>query len=55
MDWLDKEMEALERQLEEGRITQQEFRAYARELERDAQDQEDRADIIAAGRGHLLR
>lgn len=55
MDWLEKEMEALEHELEEGRITRQEFRIFARELERDAQDQEDRENIIAAGRGHLLR
>jgi hypothetical protein len=55
MDWLDKEMEALERQRDEGVISDAKFKAYARELMRDAQEQEDREDIIAAGRGYLLR
>ena len=55
MDWFDKEMKALERQRDEGVISDQKFKAYARELQRDAQEQEDRDDIIAAGRGHLLR
>lgn len=55
MDWFDREMAALEEQLESGEITQQQFRREVVSLRRDAQEQQDREDIIAAGRGHLLR
>ncbi len=55
MDWFDKEVEALEQQLAEGQITRAEFQKEMNELRRDAQEQEDREDIIASGRGYLLR
>lgn len=55
MDWFDREVEALEQQLEAGEITQAEFRREIAALRRDARDQQDREDIIAAGRGHLLK
>ena len=55
MDWYDKEFEALERQLARCQITMRQFCRELRELNRDAQEQQDREDIIAAGRGHLLR
>ena len=55
MDWFDKEMEALEEQLIRGDISMSEFRAASRDMQRYAQEQEYREDIIAAGRGHLLR
>jgi predicted transcriptional regulator len=55
MDWFEEEMEALERQLMNGAISHEDFNKHVRELRRDAQEQEDREDIIAAGRGHLLR
>lgn len=55
MDWFDREMAALEVQLEEGEITQAEFRREVASLRRDAQEQEDREAIRAAGRGHLIR
>ena len=55
MDWFDKEMEALEQQLERGEISREQFHRERRQLQRDAQEQDDRADIIASGRGYLLR
>ena len=55
MDWFEEEMAALERQLMNGAISHEDFDRHVRELRRDAQEQEDREDIIAAGRGHLLR
>jgi polyhydroxyalkanoate synthesis regulator phasin len=48
-------MDAIYEQLNRGEITRDQADDYARELHRDAKDQEDREDIIAAGRGHLLR
>lgn len=55
MEWFDKEVEALEEQLAVGHITPKQFAEALRELQRDAKAQQDREDIIAAGRGHLLR
>lgn len=55
MDWFDKEMEALDWQLNRGLITPSEFRDAERELKADAKKQQDREDIVAAGRGHLVR
>ena len=54
MDWFDAEADALDEQLERGEITHEQHRAEMREMSRDAQEQQDREDIIAAGRGHLL-
>jgi hypothetical protein len=53
-DWLDKEMAALDAQLEAGTITLEEYRRALRELRRDAQDEDAKQDIRDAGRGHLL-
>ena len=55
MDWFDKEADALDDQLARGEITADEHRREMRMMRQDAQEQEDRQDIIAAGRGHLLR
>lgn len=55
MDWFDEEIAALERQLHNGSISQEDFNRHVRELRRDAQEQEDREAVIEAGRGHLLR
>ena len=55
MDWFKEEMEALERQLMYGAISHEDFNRHVRELRRDAQEQEDREAIVAAGRGHLVR
>lgn len=55
MDWFDEEMRALERQLEDGQISREEFRSQVRQMRRDAQEQDDQEAIIAAGRGYLLR
>lgn len=55
MDWFDREMEALEQQLRHGEIDMTTFRCEVASLRRDAQEQEDRESIIAAGRGHLLK
>jgi hypothetical protein len=55
MDWFDKEAEALDDQLARGEITIEEHRREMRLMVQDAKEQEDREDIIAAGRGHLLR
>lgn len=55
MDWFDKEAEALDDQLARGEITIDEHRREMRLMVQDAKEQEDRQDIIAAGRGHLLR
>lgn len=55
MDWFDREMDALERQCRNGEITFDEYRREVAALRRDAQEQEDRESIRAAGRGHLLR
>lgn len=55
MDWFDDEVEALRKQLEAGEITRREFDLAMSQLTYDMKEQEDREDIIAAGRGHLLR
>jgi len=55
MDWFDEEVEALEEQLRRGEINLMQYRQYVREMRQDLQEQQDREDIIAAGRGHLLR
>lgn len=53
-DWFDKEMEALERQLDEGQITQREFQRECALLRRDYQEEQYRQDMMDAGRGHQL-
>lgn len=54
MDWFDLEVEALEQQLGSGEIDLKTFRREMADLRRAAQEQEDRENIRAAGRGHLL-
>lgn len=55
MDWFDREMAALKQQRDADEITESQFRQEVASLRRDAREQQDREDIIAAGRGHLLK
>lgn len=55
MDWYDKEIEALEYQLENGQITQREFNREVRLLNQDFEEQQYIQDMKDAGRGYLLR
>lgn len=54
-EWFDQEVEALENQLLNGHITQEEYRRSLFELRQDLEEAQYRDDMIAAGRGHLLR
>lgn len=55
MDWFEQEEVALEALFRCGEITREEYQREMRALRRDAREEEERAEIIAAGRGHLLR
>lgn len=54
-EFFDREMEALEKQLRNGEISQRQFNVEVAELRRDVNEQEEIQAIRDAGRGHLLR
>lgn len=54
-EFFDREMEALEKQLRNGEISQRQFNVEVVELRRDVNEQEEIQAIRDAGRGHLLR
>ena len=51
----DDEVEALQKQFDANEITKREYDLAMVQLTYDMKEQEDREDLIAAGRGHLLR
>jgi hypothetical protein len=57
MNWnqFEREEDALVEQLNNGEITREEYNREIRELRAAAREQKDREDIIASGRGYLLR
>lgn len=54
-DWLLKEAAALTDRYMAGDYTLEEYKAEMSVLKRDAKQEQDRQDIIDAGRGHLLK
>lgn len=51
----DPELAALRRMYEQGEITAEKYRQKRAAYTRDVEAEQDRRDIIAAGRGHLVR
>lgn len=54
-DWVEKEIDALDRQLERGEISREYHWDEVLQLRARAKAEQDRQDIIDAGRGHLLK
>ena len=55
MDWIDKEIDALDQQLQRGEITREAHWDMVLELRAIAKEQENRESIKEAGRGELLK